>query len=128
MATIKLIECPRDAMQGWPHFIATKDKISYINSLLKIGFDTIDFGSFVSPKAIPQMADTRRVLEGLQLDNTKTKLLAIVANLRGAEDAVSFREISYLGYPFSISPTFQHRNTNSTMEQSIALVADMYKL
>lgn len=128
MATIKLIECPRDAMQGWPHFIATENKISYINSLLQVGFDTIDFGSFVSPKAIPQMADTREVLEGLQLNNTKTKLLAIVANLRGAEDAVSFKEISYLGYPFSISPTFQYRNTNSTMDQSIALVEDIFKL
>ena len=128
MATIKLIECPRDAMQGWPHFIATENKISYINSLLQVGFDTIDFGSFVSPKAIPQMADTREVLEGLQLNNTKTKLLAIVANLRGAEDAVSFKEINYLGYPFSISPTFQYRNTNSTMDQSIALVEDIFKL
>ena len=128
MATIKLIECPRDAMQGWPHIIATENKISYINSLLQVGFDTIDFGSFVSPKAIPQMADTREVLEGLQLNNTKTKLLAIVANLRGAEDAVSFKEISYLGYPFSISPTFQYRNTNSTMDQSIALVEDIFKL
>ena len=128
MATIKIIECPRDAMQGWPHFIATENKISYINSLLQVGFDTIDFGSFVSPKAIPQMADTREVLEGLQLNNTKTKLLAIVANLRGAEDAVSFKEISYLGYPFSISPTFQYRNTNSTMDQSIALVEDIFKL
>ena len=128
ISSIKLIECPRDAMQGWPHFIATENKISYINSLLQVGFDTIDFGSFVSPKAIPQMADTREVLEGLQLNNTKTKLLAIVANLRGAEDAVSFKEISYLGYPFSISPTFQYRNTNSTMDQSIALVEDIFKL
>lgn len=128
MATIKLIECPRDAMQGWKHFIGTENKINYINSLLQVGFNTIDFGSFVSPKAIPQMADTREVLKGLQLNNTKTKLLAIVANLRGAEDAVSFKEISYLGYPFSISPTFQHRNTNSTMDQSIALVTDMFKL
>lgn len=128
MATIKLIECPRDAMQGWKHFISTQNKINYINCLLKVGFDTIDFGSFVSPKAIPQMADTREVLEGLIFQHSTTKLLAIVANLRGALEAIKLKEIYYLGYPFSISPTFQHRNTNSTMEQSILLVKEMQEL
>ncbi|CAN5791752.1 hydroxymethylglutaryl-CoA lyase [soil metagenome] len=119
---IQLIECPRDAMQGWPHFISTQQKINYINTLLQVGFDTIDFGSFVSPKAIPQMADTVEVLKGLKVDNLKTKLLAIVANLRGAEDAVLFDTITYLGFPFSISPTFQLRNTNSTIEESLCRV------
>ena len=119
---LQLIECPRDAMQGWAHFIPTKVKTDYINSLLKVGFDTIDFGSFVSPKAIPQMADTKEVLQGLELGNTKTKLLAIVANERGAQDAVVYDEITYLGFPFSISPTFQIRNTNSTIEESLLRV------
>ena len=96
---IKLIECPRDAMQGWKTFIPTEQKAAYINSLLKVGFDTIDFGSFVSPKAIPQMADTAEVLKRLQLDNSKSKLLAIVANQRGAEDASLYDEITYLGFP-----------------------------
>ena len=128
MKKIKLIECPRDAMQGWPHFISTENKISYINSLLKVGFDTIDFGSFVSPKSIPQMADTREVLKGLELDNTSTKLLAIVANLRGAEEAILQAPIHYLGFPFSISPTFQQRNTNSTIEQSLVTVTEMQAL
>ena len=105
MEKIKLIECPRDAMQGWTTFIPTKTKIEYINQLLEVGFDTIDFGSFVSPKAIPQLADTKEVLKGLKLENTKSKLLAIVANTRGAHDAVQFDEIDYLGFPFSISPT-----------------------
>src|SRR5687768_18476179 len=113
---VKLIECPRDAMQGWKNFIPTQKKIEYINSLLQVGFDTIDFGSFVSPKAIPQMADTREVLMGLKLKNSPSKLLAIVANTRGAEEAVLFDEIHYLGFPFSISPTFQLRNTNSTID------------
>ena len=121
-STIKLIECPRDAMQGWKHFIPTEKKIAYINALLKVGFDTIDFGSFVSPKAIPQMADTKAVISKLKLENTDTKLLAIVANERGAQDAVVFDEISFLGFPFSISPTFQLRNTNSTIEESIKRV------
>lgn len=116
--TVRLVECPRDAMQGWKHFIATEKKIEYINSLLKVGFDTIDFGSFVSPKAIPQMADTKNVLAGLDLSVSGSKLLAIVANLRGAEEALQFDEISFLGFPFSISPTFQVRNTNSSMEES----------
>jgi hydroxymethylglutaryl-CoA lyase len=99
---IKLIECPRDAMQGWKNLIPTDQKIRYINSLLQVGFDTIDFGSFVSPKAIPQMADTRDVVSRLELGNNETKLLAIVANVRGAEEAVIYDEISFLGFPFSI--------------------------
>lgn len=114
-----MIECPRDAMQGWSHFIPTRQKIDYINTLLQVGFDVIDFGSFVSPKAIPQMADTKEVLANLDLNNTATKLLAIIANVRGAEEAVQFDAINYLGFPFSISPTFQLRNTNSTMKESI---------
>ncbi|HMG82747.1 MAG TPA: hydroxymethylglutaryl-CoA lyase [Ferruginibacter sp.] len=126
--SIKLIECPRDAMQGWPNFIATEKKAAYINALLKVGFDTIDFGSFVSPKAIPQMADTREVITKIQLSNSKTKLLSIVANLRGAEEAVIYDEISYLGFPFSISPTFQQRNTNSSIEQSLQTVEEIQNL
>lgn len=125
---IKLIECPRDAMQGWPHFISTQKKIEYINALLKVGFDTIDFGSFVSPKAIPQMADTADVLRGLQIENGKSKLLAIIANQRGAEDAVVFDEITYLGFPFSVSETFQMRNTNSTIAQSLGRVEEIQNL
>ena len=120
--TIKLIECPRDAMQGWPHFIPTEKKIKYINALLKVGFDTIDFGSFVSPKAIPQMADTKDIINNLQLVNSKSKLLAIIANERGATDAIVFDEITYLGFPFSVSETFQKRNTNSTIEESLKRV------
>ncbi|MBD0286026.1 MAG: hypothetical protein ICV79_11480, partial [Flavisolibacter sp.] len=115
----QLVECPRDAMQGWQHFIPSHKKIEYINALLQVGFHTLDFGSFVSPKAIPQMADTKEVLKGINVNGSITKLLAIVANLRGAEEAVMFDEISFLGFPFSISPTFQLRNTNSTMEESI---------
>ena len=124
---IKLIECPRDAMQGWPHLIATNKKIAYINALLKVGFDTIDFGSFVSPKAIPQMADTAEVIKGLQ-PNATTKLLAIVANIRGAREALAYDAIDCLGFPFSISPTFQLRNTNSTMQQSLAIVEEIQNL
>ncbi|MCH2044297.1 MAG: hydroxymethylglutaryl-CoA lyase [Saprospiraceae bacterium] len=116
---IKLIECPRDAMQGLKEFIPTATKIDYINQLLKVGFHTIDFGSFVSPKAIPQMRDTATVLAGLNLDQSISKLLAIVANERGARDACQFDEITYLGYPFSISETFQLRNTNATIEESL---------
>jgi len=117
---VKIIECPRDAMQGIKsHFIPTNAKIRYINSLLKVGFDTIDFGSFVSPKAIPQMRDTGAVLAGLDLSSTDSKLLAIVANLRGAEDACRFDEIDYLGFPFSISENFQMRNTGKTITQSL---------
>ena len=115
-------------MQGWQHFIATEDKIRYLNSLLKVGFDTLDFGSFVSPKAIPQMRDTKEVIPHLQLSGTTTKLLAIVANIRGAEEAVQYDEITYLGFPFSISPTFQLRNTNSTLEQSMQTVEAIQNL
>ncbi|MCU7550831.1 hydroxymethylglutaryl-CoA lyase [Chitinophagaceae bacterium LB-8] len=126
--TVKLVECPRDAMQGWKHFIPTEQKIRYINSLLQVGFDTIDFGSFVSPKAIPQMADTKEVVQKLNLNAGKTKLLAIVANARGAEEAAIFEEISFLGFPFSISQTFQKRNTNSSMEESLKRVEDIQEL
>ena len=115
---IKITECPRDAMQGIKKIIPTELKAQYINQLLKVGFDTIDFGSFVSPKAIPQMRDTADVLKGLNL-NTSSKLLAIVANERGANDAASFDEIQYLGYPFSISEQFQQRNTNTSIEDSL---------
>lgn len=123
-----LVECPRDAMQGWKHFIPTDQKIKYINALLKVGFDTIDFGSFVSAKAVPQMADTKQVIDGLQMTDDSSKLLAIVANTRGAEEAVVFDKISYLGFPFSISPTFQIRNTNSTIEESLIRVEEIQEL
>ncbi len=125
---IKLIECPRDAMQGWKTFIPTEKKIEYINSLLQVGFDTIDFGSFVSAKAIPQMADTKEVLRNLDLGIGKSKLLAIVANERGAADAVVFDEISYLGFPFSVSETFQQRNTNSSIAESLKRVEAIQEL
>jgi hydroxymethylglutaryl-CoA lyase len=125
---VKLVECPRDAMQGWKHFIPTEKKIEYINSLLKVGFDTIDFGSFVSSKAIPQMADTGRVIGNLELGVGNTKLLAIVANLHGADDASMFDEISYLGFPFSVSETFQQRNTNSSTQESLERVEDIQNL
>ncbi len=123
-----LIECPRDAMQGWPHFIATEKKIKYLNELLKCGFDTLDFGSFVSPKAIPQMADTAEVVRKLELSSTNTKLLAIVANERGATDAICYDQIFYLGFPFSISETFQQRNTNSSVDESIKRVENIQEL
>lgn len=116
----KLIECPRDAMQGIHPFIDTDLKAAYINLLLEVGFDTLDFGSFVSPKAVPQMKDTAEVLAKLNLNHTATRLLAIVANLRGVQDALIHPEIDYLGFPFSISETFQQRNTNSSIEQSLA--------
>ena len=125
---VKLIECPRDAMQGWAHFIPTNKKIAYINELLKVGFDTLDFGSFVSPKAIPQMADTKDVISNLQLSNSTTKLLAIVANERGAADAVVYDEITYLGFPFSVSETFQIRNTNATINESLKRVEEIQNL
>ncbi|MBS1579488.1 MAG: hydroxymethylglutaryl-CoA lyase [Bacteroidetes bacterium] len=125
---IHLVECPRDAMQGWKHFISTENKIKYINSLLKVGFDTIDFGSFVSPKAIPQLADTKQVITKLEVASTNTKLLAIVANTRGATEAVVYDEITYLGFPFSISSTFQLRNTNSTIEESLLRVEEIQAL
>ena len=122
---VKVIECPRDAMQGIKQFIPTEKKVQYIQSLLRVGFDTIDFGSFVSPKAIPQMVDTAEVLAQLDLSKTKSKLLAIVANLRGAQDACQHSEIDYLGYPFSISENFQMRNTHKTIAQSVDLLNDI---
>ena len=125
---LQLIECPRDAMQGIKEFIPTEKKAAYINALLKVGFHTIDFGSFVSPKAIPQMQDTASVLSKLELDESSSKLLAIVANKRGANDAVQFDEITYLGYPFSISETFQIRNTNATIAESVERVSDIQDL
>jgi len=125
---LHLVECPRDAMQGWKIFIPTSKKIEYINALLKVGFDTIDFGSFVSPKAISQMADTKDVIGQLSLVDSSSKLLAIVANVRGAEEAVVFDEITYLGFPFSISETFQQRNTNSSIEESLDRVEEIQAL
>lgn len=128
MQTVKLVECPRDAMQGWPHLIATNDKAAYMNQLLKVGFDVLDFGSFVSPKLIPQMADTSKVLSKLQLTADSAKLLAIVASLRGAKEACTYDEITYLGFPFSISETFQIRNTHKTIAQSLKEVEEMQQL
>ena len=125
---IKLTECPRDAMQGIKDFIPTDKKVAYINQLLKVGFNTIDFGSFVSPKAIPQLQDTAAVLKQLDLSTTKSKLLAIVANTRGAQDACAFEEINYLGFPFSISETFQQRNTNSSISESLIRVEEIQNL
>ena len=125
---ITLVECPRDAMQGLLHLIPTRQKIEYLNTLLQVGFDTLDFGSFVSPKAIPQMADTKQVVSNLSIGNSKTKLLAIVANLRGAEEAVIYQQIQYIGFPFSISPTFQLRNTHSTIEESVKTVEAIQEL
>ncbi|MFY7670856.1 hydroxymethylglutaryl-CoA lyase [Tenacibaculum sp. MEBiC06402] len=129
MEEVKLIECPRDAMQGIKsHFIPTELKAKYINSLLNVGFDTIDFGSFVSPKAIPQMRDTDKVLNLLDLSSTRSKLLAIVANIRGANDACVFEEIDYLGYPFSISENFQMRNTHKTIAESVDILKDILNI
>jgi hydroxymethylglutaryl-CoA lyase len=125
---IQLIECPRDAMQGLTTFIPTETKAKYLNLLLQVGFDTLDFGSFVSPKAIPQMRDTAEVLALLDLSVTNTKLSAIVANERGAEAAVAFPEIDYLGYPFSVSETFQLRNTNATIAESLDRVKGIQEL
>jgi len=122
---VKVIECPRDAMQGIKTFIPTEQKVQYIQSLLRVGFDTIDFGSFVSPKAIPQMVDTRDVLAQLDLSKTSSKLLAIIANSRGADDACQHPEIDYLGYPFSISENFQMRNTHKTIAQSVVTLQDI---
>lgn len=126
--TVKIIECPRDAMQGIKEWIPTELKAKYINAILKCGFDTVDFGSFVSPKAIPQMKDTAEVLSKLDLSATRSKLLAIVANARGAADACQFQEISYLGYPFSISEIFQVRNTNKTIKESFEVLQDIMNL
>jgi len=125
---LKIIECPRDAMQGWKNFIPTEKKTRYINSLLKVGFDTIDFGSFVSPKAIPQLADTKDVVQRLEFGVSKTKLLAIVANFRGAEEASVYDTIQYLGFPFSVSQTFQQRNTNSSIAESLERVEEIQNL
>ncbi len=125
---MKLIECPRDAMQGLHKFIPTEQKVAYLNQLLKVGFDTIDFGSFVSPKAIPQLRDTAEVLAQLDLSTTKSKLLAIVANVRGAEDACKFEAIRYLGFPLSISETFQQRNTNKSISEALNVVSEIQEL
>jgi len=122
---MKIIECPRDAMQGLHDFVPTDLKIEYINKLLKVGFNTIDFGSFVSPKAIPQMRDTAEVLDGLELGSSKSKLLAIVANVKGAEIASNFEEIQYLGYPLSLSETFQQRNTNRSIDTAFDNLAEI---
>jgi hydroxymethylglutaryl-CoA lyase len=129
MKNVKIIECPRDAMQGInSHFIETNQKAQYINALLRVGFDTIDFGSFVSPKAIPQMRDTAQVLAKLDLTKTLSKLLAIVANVRGAMDASTFDEIDYLGYPFSISENFQMRNTGKTIQESVQILDEILNI
>lgn len=125
---IHLVECPRDAMQGWKKPISTEKKINYLNQLLKVGFHTLDFGSFVSPKAIPQMADTAEVVARLDKSGSSTQLLAIIANLRGAEQAASFEQIDVLGFPFSVSETFQQRNTQASMETAIERVADIQDL
>ncbi len=125
---IKIIECPRDAMQGIKQFIPTEQKVQYIQSLLRVGFDTIDFGSFVSPKAIPQMVDTAAVLSQLDLSKTTSKLLAIIANVRGANDACKHKEIDYLGYPFSISENFQMRNTHKTIAQSVDVLSEIIEI
>ena len=125
---MKIIECPRDAMQGISKFIPTDKKITYINQLLKVGFDTIDFGSFVSTKAIPQLKDTAEVLNGLDLSSTSSKLLAIIANNRGATDACNFQEINYLGFPLSVSEEFQKRNTNKTIDQALKTVEEIQNL
>ncbi len=128
MSKIKIVECPRDAMQGIEEFIPSHDKVNYLNQLLKVDFDTLDFGSFVSPKAIPQLKDTAIVLKDLDLSTTRTKLLAIVANLRGAQDACSFDEIAFLGYPFSVSETFQRRNTNASIDESLKRIESIQEL
>jgi hydroxymethylglutaryl-CoA lyase len=128
MQEIKFIECPRDAMQGIKDWIPTQEKVQYIQSLLRCGFDTVDFGSFVSPKAVPQMKDTSEVIRKLDLSNTESKLLAIVANTRGAQDAIQFEEIDYLGYPFSISENFQMRNTHKTIDESIVVLSEILEL
>ncbi|TVZ22934.1 hydroxymethylglutaryl-CoA lyase [Dokdonia sp. Hel_I_63] len=125
---VKIIECPRDAMQGIKDWIPTESKVQYIQSLLRCGFDTIDVGSFVSPKAIPQMKDSAEVLHSLDLSKTDSKLLSIVANLRGAQDAVQHEMVDYLGYPFSISENFQMRNTHKTIAQSVDLLKDIIEL
>ncbi len=128
MKPIKIIECPRDAMQGIKTFIPTEKKVQYIQALLRVGFDTIDFGSFVSAKAIPQMQDTAEVLAKLDLSQTKSKLLAIIANTQGAINASSFKEIQYLGFPFSISENFQMRNTHKTISESLVTLQEILEI
>lgn len=128
MDKIKIIECPRDAMQGLSHFIPTETKVEYIDLLLKCGFDVLDMGSFVSPKAIPQMKDTADVLDRISFNDSSTKLLTIIANKRGAEAAVCYDQITYLGFPFSISETFQQRNTNKSIEESFLLLEDIFSI
>jgi hydroxymethylglutaryl-CoA lyase len=125
---VKINECPRDAMQGIKEFIPTEKKVAYINALLKVGFDTLDMGSFVSPKWVPQMADTRQVLKQIDIQGNKSNLSVIVANQRGAEDAVQFDNITYLGFPFSISETFQLRNTNAGLDEAYKTVEAMVAL
>ncbi|HEV3222326.1 MAG TPA: hydroxymethylglutaryl-CoA lyase [Puia sp.] len=125
---VKLVECPRDAMQGWAHFIPTAKKIEYLNELLQVGFDSLDFGSFVSPKAIPQMADTKQVITNINPLNSKTRLLAITANTRGAAEAAAYSDIRDIGFPFSISETFQKRNTNSSVKTSLMTVLDILEI
>ena len=128
MESIKIIECPRDAMQGIKPFIPTERKVTYIQSLLRVGFDTIDFGSFVSPKAIPQMQDTAEVLAQLDLSQTTSKLLAIIANTQGAQAAATHKEIQYLGFPFSISENFQMRNTHKTIAESLVTLEEILNI
>lgn len=128
MSQVKIIECPRDAMQGIKDFIPTEKKVQYIQSLLRVGFDTIDFGSFVSPKAIPQMVDTAEVLAQLDLSQTQSKLLAIIANTKGAELASVHKKIQYLGFPFSISENFQMRNTHKTIAESIVTLQEILEI
>lgn len=123
-----LTECPRDAMQGWGEFIPTEQKIDYINSLLYVGFDVLDCGSFVSPKSIPQMADTAKVLRGIEQAHSKTKLSVIVANIRGSEKALAEKNVDILGFPFSISETFQYRNTNKNQEEAFLQITEIQKL
>jgi hydroxymethylglutaryl-CoA lyase len=125
---IEFIECPRDAMQGWKHIIPTAQKVEYLNALLQVGFSVLDCGSFVSAKAIPQMADTAEVLHTIDTKNSKTKLLVIVANYRGAEEAIKFEQVHYIGFPLSLSPTFQQRNTNATIEEALDRIAAIQSL
>jgi len=128
MNTVKLVECPRDAMQGWPDFIPTEKKIEYLNALIGVGFDSLDFGSFVSARAIPQMADTKEVITSIHPGSSRTKLLAIVANTRGAEEAALYPDIRDIGFPFSISETFQQRNTNSSIVKSVETVSAIQEI
>ena len=125
---MKIIECPRDAIQGIKDFIPTASKISYINNLMKVGFHTIDVGSFVSHKAVPQMRDTAKVIDSLEVTDSNTKLLVIIANIRGALEACEFNQISYLGFPLSVSEKFQYRNTNKTINQSLIMVEEVQNI